>query len=123
MLLKTPPDTDARLALYSRDVAEDGYVANLTRLWAWRPDVYDAFSSVRTVLAPTHWARARIGNSPLPPPTWCVTRWCMEDPFRNRLQDDVCHFVGPCLCAMVPSKGSTMSVELDHLMRGNASSS
>ena len=51
MFLKTPPDTDAGLALYSRDVADDGYVMNLTRLWAWRPEVYDAFARARTILA------------------------------------------------------------------------
>ena len=51
MFLETPPDTEPRLALYARDAAEDGYVSNLARLWAWRPEVFDAFLSARTVLA------------------------------------------------------------------------
>lgn len=50
MFLRTPPPNDASSALYSRDVADDGYVANLTRLWAWRPDVFDGFLSLRSLL-------------------------------------------------------------------------
>jgi uncharacterized peroxidase-related enzyme len=37
--------------MYARDVADDGYVRNLTRLWAWRPDVFDAFLNARKLLA------------------------------------------------------------------------
>ena len=51
MFLCTPPVTEASSAIYSRDVAEDGYVANLTRLWAWRPDVFDAFFGLRKLLS------------------------------------------------------------------------
>ena len=50
MFLRTPPTNEARATLYSRDVADDGYVANLTRLWAWRPDVLEAFGSLRKLL-------------------------------------------------------------------------
>src|SRR5664279_1698717 len=50
MFLCTPPTSDANSALYSRDVADDGYVANFTRLWAWRPEVFDAFFSLRKLL-------------------------------------------------------------------------
>jgi uncharacterized peroxidase-related enzyme len=50
MFLRTPPPNEASSALYSRDVADDGYVANLTRLWAWRPDVFDGFMSLRSLL-------------------------------------------------------------------------
>jgi len=50
MFLCTPPPSNANSALYSRDVADDGYVANFTRLWAWRPDVFDAFFSLRNQL-------------------------------------------------------------------------
>ena len=42
MFPQEAPNTEARSALCARDVADDGYVANLTRLWAWRPDVFDA---------------------------------------------------------------------------------
>jgi uncharacterized peroxidase-related enzyme len=37
--------------MYARDVADDGYVRNLSRLWAWRPDVFDAFLNARKLLA------------------------------------------------------------------------
>ena len=51
MFLHTPPANEARTTLYSRDIADDGYVANLTRLWAWRPDVFEAFGRLRKLLA------------------------------------------------------------------------
>ena len=50
MFLCAPQANEANSALYSRDVADDGYVANLTQLWAWRPDVSDGFSSLRSLL-------------------------------------------------------------------------
>lgn len=50
MFLRAPPPNEANLALYSRDAAEDGYVANFSRLWAWRPDVFDAFFGLRRLL-------------------------------------------------------------------------
>ena len=50
MFLSMPPDSEAVSALYARDRADDGYVANLTRLWAWRPDVYDAFVKLRALV-------------------------------------------------------------------------
>jgi uncharacterized peroxidase-related enzyme len=50
MFLSTPSPSEASSALCARDVADDGYVSNLTRLWAWRPDVFDAFSNLRTLL-------------------------------------------------------------------------
>ena len=50
MFLSKPPDTEARSALYARDRADDRYVANLTRLWAWRPDAYDAFVQLRSLV-------------------------------------------------------------------------
>jgi uncharacterized peroxidase-related enzyme len=45
-----PAPNEANSALYSRDVTDDGYVANFTRLWAWRPDVFDGFLSLRKLL-------------------------------------------------------------------------
>ena len=50
MLLRTPPPSEASSALYSRDVDDDGYVSNFSRLWAWRPDVFNAFFSLRNLL-------------------------------------------------------------------------
>lgn len=50
MFLSEPPANEAIADLYARDVADDGYVANLTRLWAWRPDVFDTLTSLRKLL-------------------------------------------------------------------------
>ena len=50
MFLKTPPEDSATAALYKEDLDGDGYVMNLTRLWAWRPDVARAFVDLRKVL-------------------------------------------------------------------------
>jgi uncharacterized peroxidase-related enzyme len=50
MFLHVPPPSEAGSALYARDAAEDGYVGNLTRLWAWRPDVHDAFANTRAIV-------------------------------------------------------------------------
>lgn len=36
--------------MYDGDRSEDGYVWNVTRLWAWRPDVDEAFSALRAAL-------------------------------------------------------------------------
>src|SRR5437667_9272450 len=50
MFLEPPPDTQTRSAMYARDVADDGYVRSFIRLWAWRPDVFDAFLNARALL-------------------------------------------------------------------------
>lgn len=39
--LSSAPETPAVTALYDVDVADDGYVMNLTRVWAHRPDLND----------------------------------------------------------------------------------
>lgn len=38
------------IARQARSIDDDGYVSNLGRLWAWRPEVFDAFLKARTVL-------------------------------------------------------------------------
>lgn len=50
MFLRMPSDSDAAAALFARDRADDGYVMNATRLWAWRPEVAEAFVDVRKLL-------------------------------------------------------------------------
>lgn len=50
MFISEPPPSAARDAAYQEDLDDDGYVANLTRLWAWRPDVFDAFTALRRQL-------------------------------------------------------------------------
>ena len=49
MFLADPPLDPQVRAMYDRDLVDDGYVANSTRMWAWRPDVFDAFKHTRVV--------------------------------------------------------------------------
>jgi uncharacterized peroxidase-related enzyme len=48
MFLDDPPASPERTALYDHDLADRGWVMNLTRAWAWRPDVFDAFVAARS---------------------------------------------------------------------------
>ena len=47
MFLGEPPASDAADAAFDEDRSSDGYVNNLTRLWCWRPDIYNAFSALQ----------------------------------------------------------------------------
>jgi uncharacterized peroxidase-related enzyme len=53
MFLHLPSANETVAALYERASAEDGYVANLTKLWAWRPEVLESFTELRKLLV-TH---------------------------------------------------------------------
>ena len=46
--LGEPPASAEVEAAFAGDREDDGYVANLTRLWAWRPDVLSEFGELRT---------------------------------------------------------------------------
>lgn len=50
MFLRMPPPTKANSELFAMEAAEDGYVANSTRLWGWRPDLCLAFLELRKLL-------------------------------------------------------------------------
>jgi uncharacterized peroxidase-related enzyme len=50
MFLQDPPNSEAVAALYASDEQQPGFVMNLTRLWAWRPDVYQSFGAMRSQL-------------------------------------------------------------------------
>jgi uncharacterized peroxidase-related enzyme len=50
MFLQTPADTEATVRLYQNDLEQQGFVMNLSRLWAWRPEVFEAFGALRTQL-------------------------------------------------------------------------
>jgi uncharacterized peroxidase-related enzyme len=50
MFLAEPPASEATEAVFAANRAEDGYVQNYTRLWAWRPDFLDAFAALRASL-------------------------------------------------------------------------
>jgi hypothetical protein len=49
--LSDPPTGPSVTAAYEADLAVDGYVNNLTRVWYWRPDVLSGFHNLRTELA------------------------------------------------------------------------
>ena len=59
MFLDEPAEGEAVAELYRSDLDNDGYVMNLTRLWAWRPLVSKSFLAARkelvsaTKLSPT----------------------------------------------------------------------
>jgi uncharacterized peroxidase-related enzyme len=50
MFLNPPAETDAVRTLYEKCDKNNGFVMNLYSLWAWRPDVEDAFAKARTLL-------------------------------------------------------------------------
>jgi uncharacterized peroxidase-related enzyme len=50
LFLSDPPEDPAVRALYEESRADDGYVMNLVRVWAWRPDVHSAFLEARKAL-------------------------------------------------------------------------
>lgn len=50
MFLEHPLTSEPVDVLFARDLQDEGYVMNLTRLWCWRPDVAEEFGHVRTTL-------------------------------------------------------------------------
>lgn len=50
MFLHAPADTDTRARLCQANRDELGFVMNLTKVWAWRPDVSQAFAALRALL-------------------------------------------------------------------------
>ena len=50
MFLHPAPDSEATASLYQSDIYERGHVMNLTRVWAWGPEVSEGFSVLRNQL-------------------------------------------------------------------------
>lgn len=50
MFLQTPAESEASSRLYKSDLEQQGFVMNLSHLWAWRPEVCEAFSAMRGLL-------------------------------------------------------------------------
>ena len=48
MYLSEPAQDDVVRELYQEDLSSDGYVMNLTRLWAWRPELLRGYLDTRT---------------------------------------------------------------------------
>lgn len=50
MLIEEAPPSGGREAAYGSEREEDGYIWNVSRLWCWRPDVYEDFAALRARL-------------------------------------------------------------------------
>jgi uncharacterized peroxidase-related enzyme len=50
MFIESPAETPEAAAMYRQDITERGYVMNLSRLWAWRPEVARTFTRLRSLL-------------------------------------------------------------------------
>jgi uncharacterized peroxidase-related enzyme len=50
MFLGEPPRSEETEAAFAEDREDDGYVHNYTRLWSWRPGLYDSFAALRAGL-------------------------------------------------------------------------
>jgi alkylhydroperoxidase family enzyme len=48
--LGEPPETELSRRFYEDDLASEGYVGNLTRVWCWRPDVLESFGALRRLV-------------------------------------------------------------------------
>ena len=59
MFLQTPPESEGASRLYQQDIDSRGHVMNLSRAWAWRPDVADSFLALRTLLTSSSSLTAR----------------------------------------------------------------
>lgn len=47
MFIAAPEPSEATNRLLEASEHPDGFVMNLTRVWAWRPDVHDGFAALR----------------------------------------------------------------------------
>ena len=50
MFIAPPEDSDDTARIYKASKESQGFVMNLTRAWAWRPDVFEAFAALRAQL-------------------------------------------------------------------------
>ncbi len=51
MFLASPDPSEAANRFFKSSAHPAGFVMNLARPWAWRPDVYDGFGALRSQLA------------------------------------------------------------------------
>ncbi len=50
MFITAPADSVEAESVYKSSAASQGFVMNLTRAWAWRPEVFDGFAALRNQL-------------------------------------------------------------------------
>lgn len=53
MFVTPPSDTPETEKIYASSAAAQGFVMNLTKVWAWRPDVFEGFAALRNQLTRT----------------------------------------------------------------------
>ena len=91
MFLGEPPSSEATEAAYDADRDSDGYVWNVTRLWAWRPDLYESFAALRAILMDSSaltdrdWAVLVTATAAERDDSYCSLAW---GPRLARLSDD-----------------------------------
>ena len=81
MFLAEPPRTDQSEAAFAADREEDGYVHNYTRLWAWRPGLWESFGKLReelmgaSALSDREWAVLLAGTVAQRGDSYCSLAW------------------------------------------------
>jgi uncharacterized peroxidase-related enzyme len=50
MFLQPTSESEGASRLYESDMKQHGFIMNLSRLWAWRPDIFEAFAALRAQL-------------------------------------------------------------------------
>lgn len=50
MFLSAPDRSAATEAVHAASAASQGFTMNLTKVWAWRPDVFEGFAALRAML-------------------------------------------------------------------------
>ncbi len=50
MFIAAPEDSPNTARIYKSSADSQGFVMNLTRAWAWRPDVFEGFAALRSQL-------------------------------------------------------------------------
>lgn len=50
MFIQAPAESDASRRIFDASTQSMGFVMNLTKAWAWRPDVFDGFAALRNQL-------------------------------------------------------------------------
>jgi uncharacterized peroxidase-related enzyme len=50
MFIETPKASEASERIFAASARSMGFVMNLTKAWAWRPDIFDGFAALRNQL-------------------------------------------------------------------------
>lgn len=50
MFISQPPHNDDVTRIYASSLRSQGFLMNLTRAWAWRPEVFEGFAALRAQL-------------------------------------------------------------------------